>query len=462
MSSKKEVVYGYLNIHPKASNKELYTQFPDYSEGTIRVYRSEFLQEINQNITFNITQYKKESKKDPELLLKQMESVLFAHDLFPAYIFVKLYNETKFLEERGISDYSLIDMCEKLFLQIIAGKYDINEISDFSWYVNDELEKIYRDVKNTCKKPENVDIKRLTIRKKWESLKLISDIQKEIERFVYLIKREITKDSDKKKTILEIKDFIFARILNSYIFIDLYSIAAHLRYRDKKYIWRDLIKANIMYFQGIEINGTQVNNSIYKSRYIFDYIGLINEQIEELDDFELPTPEFYGFKANYYREFVSLSELKPTTEILQEKEQQQKTLINKIVKNLIREYPDLFTTNVFKNNELLVNKVNIEDFDMGVIPNLKGKIADKLASIILAEERRKEIPLEINELEQELFNKLEQKYNEKKRKYNTHQSFEDFEDSWEVKRLKEAYNSQIEELNVHLDSLNEKLEFLQD
>jgi len=457
MSSIKEAVFTYLENNPKAGNRDLYKNFPDYNRGSIRVYRNEYLQTFNQNITFNITQYKKEAEKDADLSFKEIECILYSFDLFPAFIFVKLYNETFIFEKKGINEYSVVDLCEKLFLQIISGKYDINEFLDFYWDVDKELERIYIDAKENSKTPKNIDIKRLYIKKKWDSLKLVSDLNSEIEPFRKFRTSETTKNIDKKKIVKEITDYMFARILNSYVFFDLYSISNHLRNRDCKYVWRDLNKLNLKYFQGSEINNKCVINNIYNNRYFFSPNQLFCDLAKIYDeDFKLKIPTHLDMKNDFYKEIVSKDEMNPTKEILKEKENKQIELIVENVKHLIEKNPDLFTTNETENLKLLKNKINFnfKEIDLGIESDIEDLFNNSLTSRIIAKEHDKkkidEISIEIKALEKELVDKLENLYNEQKRFYN---NFESFENSERVQSIKEEYNEQIHDLKNELELL---------
>jgi len=455
MSSIKEDVFNYLENNPKAGNRELYKNFPDYNRGSIRVYRNEYLQTFNQNITFNITQYKKDAEKDADLSFKEIEGILYAFELFPAFIFVKLYNETFIFEKKGINEYSVVDLCENLFLQIISGKYDINALLDFYWDVDNDLEKIYIDVKEKAKMPKNIDVKRLYIKKKWDSLKLVSDLNSEIGQFRNIITSETTKNTDKKKIVKEITDYIFARILNSYVFFDLYSISNHLRNRDFKYIWRDLNKLNLKYFQGSEINNKRVINNIYNNRYFFNPSQLFCDLAKIYDeDFKLKIPMHLDIKTDFYKEIVSKDEMKPTKEILKEKENRQCELIVENAKHLIEENPDLFTTNELENLKLLKNKLkfNFKEIDLGIESNIEDLFNNSLTSRIIAKERNKKkiaaISIEIKALEKESIDKLENLYNEQKKFYN---NFESFENSEMVQNIKDEYNEQISDLKNELE-----------
>jgi len=302
MSSIKEEVYGYLKVHPKAGNVELYREFPEYNRGSIKVYRNKFLQIITQyKNTFNISQYPLEGKKDETIDMSFFLSLIDEVPLFPAYIFSKLYWKTKRYEGQRKNNYSIVDLYIELFNKIISGKYNMDKIYDFSFNITEELRKIYTDLYGEDNnKP--IDIKGLIMQKNFYSVRIVNCVNREITKYVLNLdygrrimtikkikkkKGEIIEiernEKEKQEFYNEIRNFVLARILTSYIYFDLQLNAPHLRNRDLRFVFRDLIKMNMICSMYQYINKEYLNPRIYNNAHFFDAIEVYNNEIQHYD-----------------------------------------------------------------------------------------------------------------------------------------------------------------------------------
>ena len=302
MSSIKGEVYGYLKVHPKASNVELYREFPEYNRGSIKVYRNKFLQIITQyKNTFNISQYPLEGKKDETIDMSFFLSLIAEVPLFPAYIFSKLYWKTKKYEGQRKNNYSIVDLYIELFNKIISGKYNMDKIYDFSFNISEELRKIYTDLYGEDNnKP--IDIKGLIMQKNFYSVRIVNCVNREITKYVLNLDygrrimtiKEIKKkkgeiieiernEKEKQEFYNEIRNFVLARILTSYIYFDLQLNAPHLRNRDLRFVFRDLVKMNMICSMYQYINKEKLNPRIYNNAYFSDAIEVYNNEIQNYD-----------------------------------------------------------------------------------------------------------------------------------------------------------------------------------
>lgn len=252
MDSKRKKIFKFLEKNPKASNNKLYKSFPDFNESSIRIYKKQFLETYNENITYK-------PKKDFALL----ETFLTELNILPAIIFVKLYWKIKEIQKNEISDFSVVDLYQEIFSEYFVRSDKINEIYDLSFKIYQRIGEVCADMDNELFSPEKDEqYRKMIMRKMWKSTNLCGEIGLRLHSYLFeesgaLIK---FKESEKKSTLLDTIRFIEAYILVDYIILEFYERMEFLKNRDLKYNYRDLKKVDFLCYKASRINGKFIGN----------------------------------------------------------------------------------------------------------------------------------------------------------------------------------------------------------
>ncbi len=243
MESIRQEVFKFLDDKPEARNKVLYESFPNEKQDTLRRYKSQYFKKVdglckttlsygqliqkNHNRILVLinrtgkgkigsdTSYNKwfypKIKDSKKTRINHIIPLLKTFKLLPLFILKKTYELTKICVEK---DYSVVEILCLLIDELNNGHYDINEISDFSFRPNDELNDFLDSV---SWKKDSINTVNSWIRSFYNTYP----------------KKEKKKESDLYK---EIKGKLIIIYLDDFYGIYLYS-------RKKEYIIRDFSKA---------------------------------------------------------------------------------------------------------------------------------------------------------------------------------------------------------------------------
>ncbi|MHA1755220.1 MAG: hypothetical protein ACTSVV_00520, partial [Promethearchaeota archaeon] len=278
MTSIRKKVFSFLKKAPTISIAELYEAFPEVNKKTLSVYRSQFIKIYNQAIElhFSINGNEQESKFKS---IKHFYSILNTFDELPLFLYVKMYQETKELENKGITEYSIVDMCEDFFNSMFTGNFNLDEIHDFVLIADQVLRDIFREMEERNPLLYEHDPSESVKHYLDHSAKLMMGIRCDLDPLIFdeygrFIMHK--KNKTEKKIVQECIQFALVRILNSYIIIPLYLNAPHLRKRPKKLIFRDLRKLDYLNYKGQYVHDKFINPRIYQGKFFKNSFELYN------------------------------------------------------------------------------------------------------------------------------------------------------------------------------------------
>jgi len=170
-------------------------------------------------------------------------------------------------------DYSVVDIYKDLFEQILTGELD-NEILNVAFDSVETMEKCFTEdkLKDRIKNSKNL------MRSCYNNLiPLLYDKNNNLKPF--------KNKFDRMECLKKIKKYILARILVP-ILIDLYVKSDHLRTRNKEYIYKDLMKLDLLCQKGCRINGKFYPTKIYNKKSFNMSLDVFNQEILNYQDAE--------------------------------------------------------------------------------------------------------------------------------------------------------------------------------
>jgi len=303
MDSIRKEIFDFLEKNSKASNNELYKSFPDFNKSSIRIYKKQFLENHDQNITLK-------QKEDFALL----ETFLTEINIFPAIIFVKLYWKIKECENQEILDYSVVDLYQELFKEYFLRTDKINEIYDFSFQIYKKIGEVYADINNEVFSSEKAQqYNRVIMRKIWKAIYTCQEIMVNLHGYIF---EEETGDRIKFKgseAIIVYNDtirYIEAYILSYYIMLESYEKIESLRNRELRYIYRELKKVDFLCYNAFRINGKYIRNSWYYDEKGSTLLEYINRETIKANEFKVGYSN--DFEDDMYLEFIEKKDVSPS------------------------------------------------------------------------------------------------------------------------------------------------------